>query len=68
MIDTVRSEATMCLLVDIRPAGLTGEFFAERLLETLRIAVMPGESFGTAATGQIRLALKVEDAQLVQAT
>ena len=41
---------------------------AAGLLDTYQIAVMPGESFGKAATGHIRLALTVEDAQLMRAT
>lgn len=67
-INTVPSHATMYLMVDIRPTGLTGEAFANLLLDTYQIAVMPGESFGKAATGHIRLALTVEDAQLMRAT
>jgi len=37
------------------------------LLEKHHIAVMPGESFGTAASGHIRLALTVDDVRLSQA-
>ncbi len=63
-IATVPSTASMYLMADIRPTGLTGDRFAERLLEEHRIAVMPGESFGKAAAGHLRIALTVEDTRL----
>ncbi|MEM8882419.1 MAG: aminotransferase class I/II-fold pyridoxal phosphate-dependent enzyme, partial [Pseudomonadota bacterium] len=63
-IDTVPSNASMYLMADIRPTGLSGEDFAHRLLDTHNIAVMPGESFGDAARGHIRIALTVADDRL----
>ncbi|MEM6386617.1 MAG: pyridoxal phosphate-dependent aminotransferase [Pseudomonadota bacterium] len=63
----VSSTAAMYLMVDIRPTGLSGEAFAHHLLDTAKIAVMPGESFGNAAAGHIRLALTVEDTMLHRA-
>ena len=47
----------MYVMLDIRPTGLTGAAFAERLLDAERIAVMPGESFGAASAGHVRIAL-----------
>ena len=61
------SGATMYLMVDIRASGLTGEAFAHRLLDAEGIAVMPGESFGRAAAGHLRVALTVEDQLLMAA-
>ena len=52
----------MYLMLDCRATGLSGEDFANRLLDAHRIAVMPGESFGQAAAGHIRVAMTVEDA------
>lgn len=63
----VPSTATMYLMLDVRRTGLSGEGFAERLLEERLIAVMPGESFGDAAAGHIRVALTTDDARLEQA-
>lgn len=63
-IDVVPSTASMYLMVDIRPTGLSGEDFAHRLLDTHHIAVMPGESFGHAAAGHLRIALTVSDDRL----
>ena len=48
-------------------AQVSGEEFALRLLDEFRIAVMPGESFGTAASGHVRIALTVEDSRLLAA-
>ena len=63
-IALVPSTASMYLMADIRPTGLSGEAFALRLLDTHRIAVMPGESFGAAAAGHLRIALTVGDERL----
>lgn len=51
----------MYAMLDLRATGLSGEDFANRLLDTHKIAVMPGESFGQAAAGHIRIAMTVED-------
>lgn len=63
----VPSTAAMYLMLDIRATGLTGEEFAHRLLDEHRIAVMPGESFGKAAAGHLRVALTIEDDTLLAA-
>lgn len=52
----------MYLMLDIRATGLTSAEFADRLLEERHIAVMPGESFGTAAQGHVRVAMTIPDA------
>ena len=54
----------MYLMADIRTTGLSGIAFAERLLDERGVAVMPGESFGAAAAGHVRVALTVADAAL----
>ncbi len=63
-ISVVPSHASMYLMADIRPTGLSGDAFAARLLDQEHIAVMPGESFGQAAAGHVRIALTVADARL----
>lgn len=60
-IKVTPSAGAMYLFLDIRATGLSGEAFAESLLDEERIAVMPGESFGPAASGHIRVALTVAD-------
>ena len=51
----------MYLMLDVRATGLTGKEFAARLLDHHRIAVMPGESFGQAAAGHVRVAMTIAD-------
>ncbi|SDW28378.1 arginine:pyruvate transaminase [Albimonas donghaensis] len=57
----------MYVMPDIRATGLDARTFAERLLEEERIAVMPGESFGDAASGHVRIALTVTEPELADA-
>ncbi|MEO1492937.1 MAG: aminotransferase class I/II-fold pyridoxal phosphate-dependent enzyme [Pseudomonadota bacterium] len=57
----------MYLMLDVRATGLSGDDFGARLLDEERIAVMPGESFGRAAAGHIRIALTVADDALEDA-
>jgi len=54
-------KGAMYLMLDIRATGLTGIDFANALLDRERIAVMPGESFGAAAAGHVRVAMTVAD-------
>ena len=54
-------QGAMYAMLDIRATGLSGIDFASALLDAERIAVMPGESFGAAAAGHVRVALTVAD-------
>jgi arginine:pyruvate transaminase len=63
----VPPRGAMFVMLDIRATGLSGEAFAARLLEAERIAVMPGESFGAAAAGHVRVALTLPDDRLADA-
>lgn len=67
VIGTVPNGGAMYMMLNITATGLTGEAFAYALLETHKIAVMPGESFGAAAAGHIRVAMTIEDGAFVQA-
>jgi arginine:pyruvate transaminase len=62
-----RPAGGMYLMLDIRQTGMSGTDFALDLLETEGVAVMPGESFGAAAAGHLRVALTVPEAVLVPA-
>ncbi|MFW2587563.1 pyridoxal phosphate-dependent aminotransferase [Sagittula sp. SSi028] len=66
-VQVIPSRGAMYLMIDIRATGLSGEAFAYRLLEEHRIAVMPGESFGSAAAGHLRIALTTDDDLLLDA-
>jgi arginine:pyruvate transaminase len=54
-------EAGMFALVDIRATGMGSETYAEDLLETRGVAVMPGTSFGQTLEGWARVALTAPD-------
>ena len=60
-------QGAMYVMLDIRPTGRSGTDFALGLLEAHDIAVMPGEGFGSAAAGHLRVSLTVEDAALAGA-
>ncbi|MBS0563411.1 MAG: aminotransferase class I/II-fold pyridoxal phosphate-dependent enzyme [Proteobacteria bacterium] len=62
-----RPEAGMFALLDVRATGLSGEAFALGLLERHGVATMPGESFGAALGGWLRLALTPPDAAIAEA-
>lgn len=62
-----RPDAGMFALVDVRATGLSGQEFAGRLLEEHGVAVMPGESFGQALGGWLRLALTQPDEATTEA-
>ena len=62
-----RPDAGMFTVVDVNATGLSGEAFALGLLADEAVAVMPGESFGTALAGWIRISLTQEDALVADA-
>jgi len=57
-------EGGMFVMVDVRKTGLSGEDFAFRLLRQKQVVTMPGESFGHAAAGHLRVALTVDEAEM----
>lgn len=60
-IRVIPSSGAMYLMLDIRATGVTGNAFANALLDAEKIAVMPGESFGDASAGHLRVALTIAD-------
>jgi arginine:pyruvate transaminase len=56
-----RPEAGMFTLIDVRATGLSGQDFAASLLDRHKVAVMPGESFGSGLSGWLRLSLTQPD-------
>ncbi|MGB5869979.1 MAG: pyridoxal phosphate-dependent aminotransferase [Albidovulum sp.] len=63
----IPSAGGMYLMLDLRATGFGGNAFAEGLLQTEGIAVMPGESFGAAAAGHIRIAMTIKDDRFEEA-
>jgi len=61
IVKQVPTMGAMYLMLDLRATGMNGADFADALLETEHIAVMPGGSFGASAAGHIRVAMTVED-------
>lgn len=66
-VGLIPAQGAMYMMLDIRATGMSGEAFAYALLEAHHIAVMPGESFGAAAAGHIRVAMTIEDGAFAQA-
>ncbi len=66
-VGLIPADGAMYLMLDIRASGLSGEGFANALLDAHRIAVMPGESFGNSAVGHIRVAMTIDDAKFAAA-
>jgi arginine:pyruvate transaminase len=62
-----RPEAGMFAMIDVRATGLSGEAFALGLLEEEHVSVMPGESFGQALAGWLRVALSQPDEAIAEA-
>ncbi|MBT8410656.1 MAG: aminotransferase class I/II-fold pyridoxal phosphate-dependent enzyme [Octadecabacter sp.] len=60
-------QGAMYVMLDIRATGMSGQTFANDLLDAHHIATMPGESFGAAAAGHIRVAMTIEDHRYTQA-
>ena len=61
-VGLVPPQGAMYLMLDISATALSGEGFANALLDEHHIAVMPGESFGRAAAQHVRVAMTIEDA------
>lgn len=66
-VGLIPAQGAMYLMLDIRATGLSGDDFANALLDSEHIAVMPGESFGTSAAGHVRVAMTIDDEAFEQA-
>jgi arginine:pyruvate transaminase len=58
------SKGGMYAMLDVRAVEPSGERFAFALLDAEGVAVMPGESFGHAAAGHVRISLVQDNAVL----
>lgn len=67
VVRAVPAQGAMYVMLDIRATGLSGEDFSNALLDAELIATMPGESFGKAAAGHIRVAMTIDDAAYADA-
>ena len=60
-VGMVPADGAMYLMLDIRATRLSGDAFANALFDETSIATMPGESFGQAAAGHVRIAMTIPD-------
>ena len=67
VVRAVPAQGAMYVMLDIRATGQSSADFANALLDEEHIAVMPGESFGHAAAGHVRVAMTIDDAAYVDA-
>jgi arginine:pyruvate transaminase len=67
VVQAVPAQGAMYLMLDVRATRLSGEAFANALLDAHHIAVMPGESFGAAAAGHVRVAMTLDDTRFIAA-
>jgi len=67
VVRAVPAQGAMYIMLDIRATGMDGETFAYALLDAEHVAVMPGESFGKAAAGHVRVAMTIDDTRYAQA-
>jgi len=62
-----RPDGAFYVLLDVRSSGLDSGAFARRLLDEARVAVTPGEAFGAAGAGHLRLSVAAADEELERA-
>ena len=60
-LEHIPPQGAMYVMLNIRTTGMSGISFAHKLLDAEKIAVMPGESFGEAASGHVRISLTLAD-------
>ena len=61
-------EGGMFVMADVRRTGLSGNEFAMGLLDAENVVTMPGESFGQAARGHIRISLTATEDEIAEAS
>ena len=66
ILSHIPPEGAMYLMLNVRTTGMSGLIFASKLLNNKKIAVMPGESFGEAASGHVRISLTLEDSKFAE--
>jgi arginine:pyruvate transaminase len=66
-ISCVEPEGGMFVMLDIRDSGLGAAEFANRLLETVGVTMIPGTGFGEGGEGHLRMSLTASKEILVEA-
>ena len=65
-LDAFRPQGTFYMLIDVSASGLPSHDFVMRLLEEEEVAVAPGEVFGPAGRGLVRVSLAPEPDLLLE--
>lgn len=60
-------EAGMYVFLDVRRTGADGKQFARTLLDAEGVSVTPGEGFGPAGAGHVRVTLGTDETRLLEA-
>ena len=55
------AEGGMFIMLDVRACGISATEFAERLLESEGVSVLPIEAFGPSGAGHVRIALAADE-------
>ena len=63
----VPPEGGMFVLLDIRETGIAAQSFADGLLDSERVAVLPCDGFGASAEGHLRISLGAPTARVEEA-
>ncbi len=61
------TQGAMYAMLDLRATGMSGQEFSNALLDEHHIATMPGESFGDAGAGHVRVAMTINDDRYAEA-
>ena len=64
LLDYITPEAAMYLMVDVRKTGLSSSQFANALYEETGVSTLDAATFGACATGFVRIAFTLSEAQL----
>lgn len=66
-LSALRPKGTFYLFINIQKTGLTSQQFCARVLEQAQVGMIPGNAFGQAGEGYVRIACTVGMAQLQEA-
>jgi aminotransferase len=66
-LPVISPDGAFYMFVDIRKTGLSSEDFAMKLIETAKVAVVPGNVFGAGGEGFIRCCYATDISQIKEA-
>ncbi|MFT4607853.1 MAG: arginine:pyruvate transaminase [Urechidicola sp.] len=67
-LKSLKPDAGMFLMVDVRGTGLTGPQFVTQLYEHSKISVLDATAFGASAKGYVRVSFAVDESTLLDAS